>query len=157
MTRASAPPPVLDGARVLSYAIVDSSVTYTGKISLIVRGRVLPPAKCLAIVQQMGDDNVLYFHCTSDWYELGAGFCASVEDAKAYLNRGYQGLDKKWVDVNVSEAAAREYIERVQHTACSFCGVVPGDDGYLEVGPTAAICDKCFEKTHALFEAEGLA
>ena len=38
------PPAVLDGARILKYAIVDSSVTFTDKITLIIGGKLMGPA-----------------------------------------------------------------------------------------------------------------
>jgi hypothetical protein len=157
MNTALVPPPVLDSARVVAYAVIDETVTHTGHTCFIVGGRVLQPAGGLAICQQLGDNDYLLFHCTRDWYVLGAGFHPSIQDAKAYAERGYRGVGKKWVELNTTEAAAREFMDRdIRGTACSFCGRVSEDGDDLTIGPTAAICDHCFEKTYALFESEGL-
>ena len=42
------PPYVFDSARVLAYAVLDETVSYTGRISVYIDGRLLPPVPRLA-------------------------------------------------------------------------------------------------------------
>jgi hypothetical protein len=143
---------------VIAYAVIDETVTYTGDTCVSAGGRTLPPAKGLAMCQNLGDDKYLLFHCTADWYVLGAGFFSSIEDAKRFAEAGYRGVGAKWVEVNTTEAQARAYLERDRgDMICSFCLRSPKEPNELTVGPTVAICQDCFDKTYAIFEREGLA
>jgi hypothetical protein len=69
MSEKVAPPPVLHCARLLYYAVLDSSVEFTGRSLLFVDGKELGPVPCLAICE--GEAETLLFHCSSDWSVLG--------------------------------------------------------------------------------------
>ena len=61
------PPAILDSAKVLSYAILDSSVIYTGKASVYYNGKLVGPVPKLAICQNKGETEVLLFYCNDKW------------------------------------------------------------------------------------------
>ena len=105
------PPIVLDGARVIEYAVIDETVTYTGKMCVIVGGKKLPPAEALVISQNLGDNKYLLFYCTAEWKVMGAGFFASIKDIKAYSELCYQGIMTKWIEFGTTEAEAREFMD----------------------------------------------
>lgn len=68
------PPYVLDSARVLAYAVLDQTVSYTGRISVYVGGKLLSPVPRLAICENLArDGDFLLFYCTETWEVLGVG------------------------------------------------------------------------------------
>jgi hypothetical protein len=75
------PPAVLDGARVLKYAIVDSSIHYTGKITVYVDGQLVGPAAGLAICKYDNKDSVCIFYWNENWEVFAAGEYPTVEKA----------------------------------------------------------------------------
>lgn len=60
------PPPLIEGARVLQYALLDRTVTYSGHSRLFVGGKEVGPVPRLAIGKAMSDGKVLLFHCDND-------------------------------------------------------------------------------------------
>jgi hypothetical protein len=91
------PPYVLDSARVLAYAVLDESVSYTGRISVYVGGKLLPPVPCLAICENLArDGDFLLCYCTQTWEVLGVGGYGSFELAKQRAEIAYAGVSKKW-------------------------------------------------------------
>jgi len=77
------PPYVLDSARVLAYAVLDQTVSYTGRISVYVGGKLLSPVPRLAICENLArDGDFLLFYCTETWEVLGVGGYDSFEFAK---------------------------------------------------------------------------
>lgn len=92
------PPPLLGSGRVLEYAIVDESVTFSGHSSLFVGNattglKELGQARCLAITQDLKTGEIALLHCGAEWDLLGTGGdYASVEKAKASAERAYRGI-----------------------------------------------------------------
>lgn len=144
------PPPVLASARVLEYAVLTSSVRYSGHTSLFVGGKELGPVPRLAICQSLGETTFMLFHCDDDWNMLGISGHASIAKAKARAERIYAGVSACWIDRQVTEADAAAYIEQeCGHERCRFCGRLPVDVERLVVhergGP---ICGACIEELH---------
>jgi hypothetical protein len=145
------PPPVLAFARVLEYAVLTSSVRYSGHSSLLVGGKELGPVPRLAICQPVSEATFILFHCDDDWDVLGCSGHASIAEAKARAERIYAGVSACWIDRQVTEADAADYLEQeCGHERCRFCGKLPVDVEQLVVhergGP---ICDSCIEELHA--------
>ena len=90
------PPAVLDGARVLKYAIVDSSIRYTGKITVHVDGKLVGPAAGLAICKYDNEDSVCIFYCNENWEVFAAGGYPTVEKTVERMEVAYSGSSKKW-------------------------------------------------------------
>jgi|SRR5688572_27551223 hypothetical protein len=98
------PPPALDNAKVLEYAIVDSSVRYSGRLQLFYGGKKVGPVPGLAICRDPGVDGLLLFHCDEDWNVLGAQIwnnpdrpvVSSLRDVKERAETYYPGISAKW-------------------------------------------------------------
>jgi len=98
------PPAVIDGARVLEYAIVDPSVRYTGRLHLYHGDTRVGPVPRLAIGQNPDMKELLLLHCDEHWNVLGAqiwnapgqGTVTSVDEVKARAENYYAGISAKW-------------------------------------------------------------
>jgi hypothetical protein len=147
------PPPVLNSARVLSYAFVDD-IPYRQWGALYVGDELLEHVPCLAICVNLGKDiGPLLFHCDSDWNVLGTSGAKTVQATKEHAEKNYPGVASRWVDVNTSvEDALRYYDEQVEGSKCSFCGKRPFDlDNWIE-GNGAMICRGCVENYYRAFQ-----
>jgi ClpX C4-type zinc finger len=149
MTSNTIPPPVLVGARVLTYAATDSSVTYTGRSTLHVDGELLGAVPHLVICQNFGAKNVLLLYCDEAWNSLVASEHTSIKEAKERAEIEYRGVSTKWHDANVSEEEAKLYME--EHWGdqrCSFCGKQPEQIERMFQSAYARICNECVEAFH---------
>ena len=147
-----APPPVLDMTRVIAYAIVDESVEWTGRQTLFVGGELLGPVPRLALGQDVTGDlkDTLVFHCNEKWEVLGVSGGATLEEAKARIERAYRGITAKWIDRGVSIEEARAWIyENSDHIICHFCGRRPGEFQQIAAGKLSAICNVCVDSLYA--------
>jgi len=90
------PPAILDSSQVLLYAVLDDSVTYTGRAYVIVDGTIIDPVARLAIGQNLYDDDVLLLRCDDEWNVLGVGGYGTVERAQASAETAYAGIGAKW-------------------------------------------------------------
>jgi len=148
------PPPVIDSARVIAYAIVDDSVTFSGRDALYVDGKLLGRVPRLAVCENLGKDiGALLFHCNECWDVLGVSGGGSIDEALRYAERNYPGVAKLWVRLDLSrEAALAYYDSEVDGLKCSFCGCRPFEiEGAIVEGQGAMICRSCVFKYHAAF------
>lgn len=109
------PPPAIDSARVLWYAIKSEEVVYKSRSTLYVGGRLLGEVPCLAVCDNRkicGD--FLLLLCNTDWEALGAAGADSVEEAKEWAEREYIGISKQWIKVKYSKREADKYLATVQ-------------------------------------------
>lgn len=114
-TEGSPPPYVLDSARVLRYAILDASVSYTGRISIYVDGKRLGPVPRLALCENLAqDDDYLLLYCNDDWEVLGAGGFGTLQEALAYAEAGYAGVGGKWQAYRPLRVEELAYIQEVK-------------------------------------------
>jgi ClpX C4-type zinc finger len=147
------PPPVIDSARVLAYALVDD-IPYCKWGALYSGDKLIEHVPCLAICVNLGNDiGPLLFHCDDQWQVLGTSGAATVEAVKERAERNYPGVSSRWVEVNTSiEDALRYYDEETGGLKCSFCGRRPFDlKGWVE-GSGAAICRECVDTYHQAFQ-----
>jgi predicted RNA-binding Zn-ribbon protein involved in translation (DUF1610 family) len=141
---ASAPPPCLDNARVIFYAILDASVTYSGRTLLFVDGKELGRVPRLAICQDRRLPGVMLFHCDDEWTVLGCSGHDSVESAKRKAKAIYLNIEDRWVDGDVTEADAERYLdELLQDYRCSSCGKRADQVDRLQTKGKSYVCDKC--------------
>ena len=150
-----APPPVLDRARVIAYALVDESVQWTGCQTLFVGGKELGPVPRLALCQNVSGvlKYILIFHCNEQWEVLGCGGGDTIDAAKASAERAYRGITAKWIETRVTEEEARAWIkENCPDISCSFCGRELGDFDQLMENKTGTvrICNLCIEENYKL-------
>lgn len=143
------PPPVLDCARVLAFAILNDTIKHSGRTSLYVGGKELGPVPRLAICESASSTGVLLFHCDADWNVLGNTGCESVADAKDDAEITYPGVSAYWVDVQVTaEEAARYLDETFAGECCSFCGRRPDQLDQMISKNSARICNHCIKDFH---------
>jgi len=86
------PPPILVGARVLQYAVVDEGVAPTGGTVHQVGGGVMGPAAALAICQFDGEDCCYLFYCDANWNVVTDTWHESVDQAMSQAEFEYCGL-----------------------------------------------------------------
>jgi ClpX C4-type zinc finger len=149
------PPPVIDSARVLSYAFVDD-IPYRKWGALYVDGKLLEQVPCLAVCTNLGKDSgPVLFHCDAEWNVLGTSGADTVEGVKERAEKNYPGVASRWVDINTSvEDALRYYDEETGGLKCSFCGKRAFDvEGWVE-GNGAVICRGCIETYYRDFQDE---
>lgn len=143
------PPPVLDSARLLAYAVLDETVRYSGHSSLFVDGKELGAVPCLAICQPSGASGisgVLLFHCSDDWTVLGAAEYPSVAEAKRRAEHIYRGLYSHWIEANVTEQEVARHMDEVWgDKRCSVCGKTPDQVERLLGKNDVRLCDSCIE------------
>ena len=89
-------PSKLDGAKVITTAVVDENVRATG--AMIHRGPdgAVPPASALAIVES--EVSVYLFYCDHEWQVLADTWHSSVSNAKAQAEFEYAGISQLWKD-----------------------------------------------------------
>jgi hypothetical protein len=155
-TTTNSPAPVLDCARVLAYAVVDPSVRYIERKTLFVDGQLLGQVPRLAICQNIDETELMVFHCDDNWNVLGvAAGIYTMADAKAKVERSYQGIASKWIDTNVSVAEAEAYLrEQFGNDGCSFCGRMFYQVTQFFSGANGRICDDCVRKFADLLKKE---
>ena len=157
----SAPPPVLAGARVLEYAIVDEAVTFTGRLHLYCGNERIGRVPCLAICREFDDGQYLLVHCGEDWEALGveawngpfAQVPGSVDEVKLRAETYYAGLSSKWVKLDVSPEDAWAYQEAQEREfICSFCGRGPDELPSVFRGGNATICGDCVRELYRMLD-----
>lgn len=148
----SLPPPVLDGARLLAYAIVDTTVGHVATLAPIVNGKPLSTVPGLAVCQQEVGTILLMF-CDDHWSCIGVAQCSSLEEAKLRAEREYPGLSGKWIDANVNEQGAQYVQDQEDERRCSFCGKSPDAVQQLFTVAGAGICDGCVLDFHKALES----
>ena len=142
----SAPPPVLDSARVILYAVVDKSVRYTRALHLYVGEKRLGKQPRLAICKNLrsGFKGYLILFCNKKWQTRGAVAFATLAEAKRAAESYYAGVAKRFVSMNVSGSAARQWIKKHNpESTCSFCGRFYFDCDAMIVSKKAVICSDC--------------
>jgi hypothetical protein len=100
-----APPPIIDGATVLEYAVIDDSVRFTGRLHLYHGEKRVGPVPRLAICKDPDMDDLLLFHCDTSWSVQAAQIwnapgkpaVTSVDEVKRRAEEAYSGLAAKWV------------------------------------------------------------
>jgi hypothetical protein len=141
------PPPVLDCARVLEYAVLDQSISYSGHSYLFVDGKEVGPVPCLAICQNLQDPEILLMHCDREWTVLGIAAYDSVTTAKDRAAHIYLGVSTHWIETGVTEQEASKHLDELWgDKRCTFCGRRPDEIEQLISGEAARICNICIEE-----------
>ncbi|HEY0941610.1 MAG TPA: ClpX C4-type zinc finger protein [Steroidobacter sp.] len=152
------PPPVIDAARVVSYAFVDD-IPYFGAnpgepLFTENEPREAVPRVAIA-VGLAGHIGPRVFHCDEEWIALGACGAETVEQAKREVERNYPGVGERWIDTNVTvEEALAFYDSETAGLKCSFCGRRPFEVEGLIEGPQATICRGCVEEFYEDFQID---
>jgi len=148
-----APPPILDSARVVLYALVGDLV-YRPHNRLYRGNTLVERVPSLAICENLGDDvGPMLFHCDGDWTVLGVIGGDSVESCKSAAAKRYPGVENRWIDRGVSAEDALNYYDSLPgNNSCSFCGKRPFQiQGGFADGKDARICKECVDAYHLAF------
>lgn len=135
------PPPILDSAKVLAFAIADNSVVRVRDDLLIVDGKPLDNVANFAICRYPDENECLLFFCDDSWKVLGCSAHPSVGAAERSAEKEYRGIMSRWQLFHHDDEAAidRQCLEPL----CSFCG-----KSFLKVEQmieerNARICEAC--------------
>jgi hypothetical protein len=147
------PPPIIDSARTLCYAVNDDDVLFTNRIHLIVGSERLGEVPHLAICQNYGSPgDILLLFCDASWESKGVIAFDSIEAAKAKAESGYQGISGKWVDVETSKEEIDRFLRDEYQVdpetewwkvCCSFCGKEDTETTGMLASNKANICYEC--------------
>jgi hypothetical protein len=158
------PPPIIDSARTICYAVKDDDVVFTNRIHLIVGGERVGEVSHLAICHNYSNpDDFLLLLCDADWESKGVIGFDSVEAAKAKAERGYEGISRKWVDVEASKEELDRFLREEYEvdpdtewwrTFCSFCGKEDTETTGLLASGNAKICYECVKEFYKLVTVE---
>ena len=142
---------MIGAARLLEYAIIDSSVVFTACQALYVDGNLLGPVPQLAICRDLSNEEIQLFHCDKKWNVLGVSGCGTLREIEKTAERGYRGLSGKWLVSPYSEEDLNRYMEvHWGKQRCSFCGRWPWQLQKLFVGADVGICNDCVDSFHAI-------
>lgn len=144
----AAPPPVIAGDRVVAFAIFGESVVWTGRLTLFVGDEQLGPTPTAAVVQPLDErPGALAFFCDEEWQPLGVVASDSVEDAKAVVERAYDGV--QWVASETTPEQARQWLkEHEEQIVCLFCGREMRQVHAMIRRRLGTICDLCLVEFH---------
>jgi hypothetical protein len=78
------------------YTPIDGSPVPTGNTKQIVGGKLLGPARGLAICQYNGEESFYLFGCDENWVSLSETWHESLEDAKRQAEFEYVGTSSTW-------------------------------------------------------------
>jgi hypothetical protein len=85
------PPNQLDGARVVTFAVLEG-IKPSGRTIHSSQGGVLPPPRALAICQYPGESGWYLFYCDGHWNVLTDTFHVSEGEAKQQAEFEFQGV-----------------------------------------------------------------
>jgi hypothetical protein len=140
------PPPALDCARVIEFAVIDKTVHFEQQGCLIVDGKIVGRVPNIAICQNLDESTLMIFHCDADWNVLGIqADYRSLQEAKSKLEKSYVGLaPTAWICTAFSIEDAVEYIRNIfSGEECSFCGRVPPQINRIISKNKVRICNLC--------------
>jgi hypothetical protein len=146
------PPPVIGNARVIAYAIVDESVTWTGRQALYRDGKEVGPVPCIALMQDMEGKimDTIILHCDSEWEVVAVSGAKTFEDAKARVERAYNGINQRWRDGGASLDKAKEWVaENYEYLVCLFCGRSAAEMTSFVTKGAGSICGTCIDELHS--------
>jgi hypothetical protein len=126
MTEHLKPPPTLEACRVLEYAILDSSVRFSGHSNLFRGEKEVGPVPRLAICERAGGGEYFLFHCDNDWTVLGIEAYESIAQARISAEEVYPGAAALWIDPHVTTQEAAMHLDELwDDRRCNLCGKTP--------------------------------
>jgi len=107
------PPIMLDGARVIEFAVLDSTATPTGHVSVVVEGVSLDLSivSRLVIAENPVEKGVFLLHCNDRWETVAAGHHDRLEAARASAQHAYSGVAARWTKYRELSAEERAEVE----------------------------------------------
>ena len=151
------PPPIIDCAKVLLYAVNDDAVEYTDNLELHVGGEAgfkrIGELPYLAISETYNEPQTyLLMFCNEEWDVQGVIRYTTIDEAKIKAERGYRGIAEKWCKSPYDEENINDFLRDEYEVDpksewwkfyCSFCGKEDSKCGSVVRGKYASICKSC--------------
>ena len=140
------PPPIIDCAVVLAFAVHDDSVEYSGRATTYHNGDLVgPEITNSAICKNLTEPNdYLFFYCVTDWNVQAAVGHETVEKAEEYAVRCYPGIERLLTRISYSEAEIEEaLIGFWSGCKCSVCGKWPHEVNNMTKQSDEWYCEAC--------------
>jgi hypothetical protein len=153
-SKSPAPPPALDGTRLIAYATLDTSIPYAGRGSIFAGGKVLGRVPRLALTRSGGETFVAY--CSQAWNVRAMFGYPSMREAKGSAERHYPGVSRRWRHVRVTQRQVDRYLRAVwKGLECSFCDRRPDQfEKMVARGRRVRICDICVREISETMSGE---
>jgi hypothetical protein len=161
MTRRRTPPAVLNGGRLLAYAVLKRGTRNAMPGRILVGGRPLLRVSALAItdappIGKAPKSRVLLLFCSDTWFPKALEGFHSVAAAKGQAERMYPGSSALWVASKVTKDQAERYLRKVwAGQECTFCNRRPDQVQQMIVGKSGRICDKCIAECNTILRQSG--
>jgi hypothetical protein len=90
------PPRQLNGAEVLSSALIDAMCRWTSQCKHSVAGKQIGPVSALAICQYSDAEGYYLLYCDSSWGVITDTWHETMERANEQAEFEYQGISRNW-------------------------------------------------------------
>jgi hypothetical protein len=107
------PPIMLDGARVIEFAVLDSTVPPAGHVSMVVEGVSLDLTNVsgLVIAENPVEGGVFLLYCNHRWETVAAGHHNELEAARASAEHACSAVAGHWTRYRELSAEERAEVE----------------------------------------------
>ena len=141
------PPPIIDAAKVVAFAIVGPDREFNAAKALWVGDVRVGRVPKLAITEGSDASDFLVLFCDEEWRSIAIVGAKSLDDAKHRASAFYPDIQDAWQAAPYSQADVERFIEAIYGTLrCSFCGRLPFEVAALFEVPSARICDTCIKQ-----------
>lgn len=109
----SEPPLLLDGSRVLEFAILDLKSVPARRMSVVAEGLPmdLGTVTRLVIAEDLVQGGVFLLHCNDDWETFAAGHYHDAEAARRSVQAAYADIGATWTPYRELSAAEAAEVE----------------------------------------------
>ena len=123
------PPMLMDGARVIEYALFDPTVGPTGHVSVDVGGVPinLETVRGLVIAENMVEGGVFLLHCNEQWDSLAASCHRTSAAARESAEQGYAGVQTRWEPFRELTEQERAEVETVRNHLREMAAQFPNE------------------------------
>lgn len=141
------PPPVIDTAKVIVFAIVGPEHVFNTEKALWVGDVRVGRVPKLAIAEGLNDTGFLILFCDEQWQSIAIVDAKSLDDAKLRLSAFYPDIEGAWQTAPYGPADVERFIEATYgDLRCSFCDRWPFQVAALFEARSARICDACVKE-----------
>ena len=133
-------------------------MTFTGRTTIYVDGKLLGPAPRLAVCQEGDGPSVVLYYCDETWdvLAISGGGGDTLGEVKERAERAYAGLAGHWNASPYSPQEVSRFLEEQEPLpACSFCqrSALEVEQMIVKEDGGAVICNICIDSLyHAMRE-----
>ena len=120
---------MLDGARVLQFAHVDTHSRPPGGFSLVVGGVPVDLAQAphMVIAEDLVKGGAFLMHCNDNWETIAAAHYIDVASAREAADAAFAGVTVHWSDFRALTAAERHEVETTRAFLRELASEFPSD------------------------------